>query len=91
MSIALLLLGLVTAAVWLTLLLFRGGFWLARERDDRDTPPDPANWPRVVAVVPARDEADVIARSIGSLLRQDYPGPFSVVLVDDGSSDGTAA
>jgi hopene-associated glycosyltransferase HpnB len=45
----------------------------------------------VVAVVPARNEADVIARSIGSLLRQDYAGPFRVVLVDDGSSDGTAA
>ena len=41
-------------------------------------------------MVPARDEADVIARSIGSLLAQDYPGPFQVVLVDDNSSDGTA-
>ena len=39
----------------------------------------------MVAVVPARNEADVIAQSIGSLLRQDYPGPFRVVLVDDGS------
>ncbi|MFC7553903.1 glycosyltransferase [Pseudoroseomonas wenyumeiae] len=45
----------------------------------------------MVAVVPARDEADVIARSVGSLLQQDYPGPFRVVLVDDGSTDGTAA
>jgi hopene-associated glycosyltransferase HpnB len=44
----------------------------------------------VTAVVPARDEADVIARSVGSLLAQDYPGAFHVVLVDDGSSDGTA-
>jgi hopene-associated glycosyltransferase HpnB len=32
---------------------------------------------------------DVIARSIGSLLAQDYPGPFRVVLVDDNSGDGT--
>jgi hopene-associated glycosyltransferase HpnB len=45
----------------------------------------------VVAVVPARNEADVIVQSIESLLRQDYPGSFRVVLVDDGSSDGTAA
>jgi hopene-associated glycosyltransferase HpnB len=44
----------------------------------------------VAAVVPARNEADVIARSIGSLLRQDYPGEFRVLLVDDGSDDGTA-
>ena len=39
-----------------------------------DLPPEPAAWPAVVAVVPARNEADVIARSIGSLLAQDYPG-----------------
>ena len=65
-------------------------FWLARERDDRDHPPAPACWPSVTAVVPARDEADVVARSIGSLLAQDYPGAFRVVLVDDQSSDGTA-
>ena len=43
-----------------------------------------------MAVVPARNEADVIADSIASLLRQDYAGPFRVVLVDDGSTDGTA-
>jgi hopene-associated glycosyltransferase HpnB len=43
----------------------------------------------VVAVVPARDEAELIARSLGSLLAQDYPGAFHVVLVDDQSSDGT--
>ncbi|MBP0491734.1 glycosyltransferase [Pararoseomonas indoligenes] len=86
----LLLLGLVPVAIWLVMLLARGGFWLCRERDDRDLAPEPAAWPRVVAVVPARNEADVIARSIGSLRGQDYPGPFSVVLVDDGSTDSTA-
>ena len=42
-------------------------------------------------MIPARDEADVIAESLGSLLRQDYPGPFTVVLVDDQSRDSTAA
>ena len=41
-------------------------------------------------MVPARDEADVIAQSIGSLLAQDYPGDFRIVLVDDQSGDGTA-
>ena len=82
--------GLLSLAVWLYLLVARGGFWLARERDD-GVLASPSRWPAVVAVVPARNEADVIARSIGSLLAQDYPGPFRVVLVDDGSSDGTAA
>ena len=83
--------GLVAAAVWLYLLVARGGFWLARERDDGANLPPPALWPAVAAVVPARNEADVIAQSIASLMRQDYPGPFRIVLVDDGSSDGTAA
>jgi hopene-associated glycosyltransferase HpnB len=83
------LIGALVLAIWAYLLAGRGGFWRARERDDRDEVPNPANWPRVVAVVPARDEADVIARSIGSLLAQDYPGDFRVILVDDNSSDGT--
>jgi hopene-associated glycosyltransferase HpnB len=77
-------------AIWAYLIVGHGGFWLARERDDRGQPPDPQAWPPVTAVVPARDEADVIARSIGSLLAQDYPGRFRIVLVDDNSSDGTA-
>jgi hopene-associated glycosyltransferase HpnB len=82
--------GVLTLAIWLYLLLARGGFWLARERDDRKESPPPADWPSVTAVVPARDEADVIARSVGSLLAQDYPGAFKVILVDDQSTDGTA-
>ncbi|MDE2162466.1 MAG: glycosyltransferase [Alphaproteobacteria bacterium] len=79
----------LSLAIWLVLLLGRGFFWRARERDDRDTPVEPVRWPSVVAVVPARNEADVIARSIGSLLAQDYAGAFRVILVDDQSGDGT--
>ena len=82
-------------AAWAYLLLFRGWFWLCRERDDRAARPgDQALdglWPSIVAVIPARDECDMIALSVGSLLRQDYRGRFSVVLVDDQSADGTAA
>ncbi|MFO1080078.1 MAG: glycosyltransferase [Reyranellaceae bacterium] len=89
MTVALAL-GLLSLAIWVHLLTLRGGFWLARERDDRETILPPARWPAVVAVVPARNEADVIGRSVGSLLAQAYPGPFRIVLVDDGSDDGTA-
>ena len=46
-------------------------------------------WPAVVAVVPARNEADSLPVTLPTLLRQDYPGEFRVVLVDDGSDDGT--
>lgn len=43
----------------------------------------------MAVVVPARDEADVVGRAIASLLAQDYSGGFTIVLVDDGSEDGT--
>ena len=87
---------LIPLAIWAYLLFGRGWFWLCGERDDsaagaNKTPNAPDAWPSVVAIIPARDEADMIARSVGSLLRQDYPGPFSVVVVDDQSTDGTAA
>jgi hopene-associated glycosyltransferase HpnB len=45
--------------------------------------------PTVAIVVPARDEAPVIEATLRSLLAQDYPGPCRVILVDDGSADGT--
>jgi hopene-associated glycosyltransferase HpnB len=77
-------------AIWIYLIAARGGFWRASERDDYEQPTAPRSWPAVAAVIPARDEADVIAESLGSLLRQDYPGPFTVVLVDDQSRDATA-
>jgi hopene-associated glycosyltransferase HpnB len=79
----------LTVVLWAYLSAGRGQFWRARERDDVSNPP-PAAWPRIVAIVPARDEAAGIAASIGSLLRQEYPGDFSIVLVDDQSADGTA-
>ncbi len=80
----------VALVVWLGIVLARDGFWLTRERDTVDLPPAPLHWPAVTAIVPARDEADVIAQSIGSLIAQDYPGEFRIILVDDNSSDGTA-
>jgi len=88
--IAGILFGFVPLAIWLYLLLFRRGFWLLRERDSWPLP-EPEAWPSVVAVVPARNEADVIGRSIASLAAQDYPGDFRIVLVDDQSDDGTGA
>jgi hopene-associated glycosyltransferase HpnB len=76
-------------AVWVYLMTARGGYWRADERDDLRQP-DPAAWPRVTAVIPARDEAETIGTTVRSLLGQDYPGLFSIVLVDDESRDGTA-
>jgi len=87
--------GLVIAsaalAAWLYLTARRGGFWRASVRVEQNPAPRPVSWPAVVAVVPARDEAEVIGASLASLLDQDYPGAFDVILVDDQSRDGTAA
>ena len=75
-------------AIWIYLVFARGGFWLGRERDDT-TPSRLAVPPKVAIIVPARNEAENIAQSVTSLLAQNYPA-FTLVLVDDDSTDGTA-
>src|ERR1700722_4394231 len=85
----------VALAIWLYLLLGHGGFWRSSERDDGHAAPvgsaPPVAWPNVAIVIPARDEAEGIGESVPSLLGQDYPGDWSIILVDDASSDATAA
>ena len=79
-------------AIWVYLIAAHGKFWLSTP----ELAPVPCvRGPRVDIVVPARDEAESIGPVIASLLAQDYgarePGAFAVTLVDDDSSDGTAA
>lgn len=83
-------LALAVLALWLYLMVGHGMFWLADQMDNRSEPAPPAAWPRVVAVIPARNEAGTIAETVRSLLSQGYPGEFRIVLVDDESRDGTA-
>lgn len=88
----------VSAAAWLYLLVAHGGYWLTGQRLPRasggpagpERRPQAPLWPPVVAVVPARNEADILPVTLPALLAQEYPGDFRVVLVDDGSEDGTA-
>ena len=79
----------IPLAIWIYLFLARGNFWQLREDDIYLQPL--ANRPRVVAIVPARNEAETIAQTVRSLAAQDYPGEFSIIIVDDHSEDGTAA
>lgn len=79
----------LSAAIWVYLLFFRGGFWRADQRLPEATP-ELERWPDIAAVIPARNEADVIGRAVTSLLTQDYPGRLDVFLADDQSTDGTA-
>ena len=79
-------------AAWIGLLCLRGGFWRVEPRLDgvAGAASAPGNWPGVAAIVPARDEAETVGEAVRSLAEQDYPGRFSIVVVDDESSDGTA-
>ena len=86
---------IVSVLAWVYLLVARGGFWRCAERDDEDgagsrRPDEPAAWPAVAVIVPARNEADVIGETLGALLQQDYRGEFTIVVVDDDSTDETA-
>src|SRR5262249_61741947 len=79
-------------AAWCYLLAGHGGYWRTDVRmPGRARAPDPRRWPSVAAVVPARDEAAILPETLPTLLAQDYPGAFRVVLVDDASGDGTGA
>ena len=79
----------IPLAIWIYLFLARGNFWQLRE--DALEPKTLGNWPRAVAVVPARNEGATVSQALLSLLKQDYPGGFSIIIVDDHSEDGTVA
>ncbi len=82
---------LLSLIIWLYLLFFRGNFWLCNQ-----SLPDQIinnltlnNYPSVCAIIPARNEAEVINISLESLLKQDYKGQFSLILINDQSTDPT--
>jgi len=80
--------GLVSVAIWLYLLAFRGGFWRIR-LGGAEAAKGRISARSVAAVVPARNEADVVGRAVSSLLAQEFDGRLHVYLVDDDSTDAT--
>ncbi len=74
---------------WIYVLAGHGGFWRTGHRLPASGR-QPDSWPSVIVVIPARDEADMLPQTLPTLLTQDYPGRFTVILVDDESTDGTA-
>ncbi|TNF37726.1 MAG: glycosyltransferase family 2 protein [Deltaproteobacteria bacterium] len=48
-----------------------------------------AEWPPVSVVMPMRNEAAMIAETLGAMRRQDYPGELELLCVDGMSTDGT--
>ncbi len=82
---------ILSAVIWVYLLVLHGRFWQADQRLPDVSKDVIQPQPAVIAVVPARNEADVVAQAVSSLLQQNYEGDFHVILVDDKSDDGTAA
>ena len=84
-------LGAGSLAAWSYLVFCNRRFWQGDQRLRAEAPANDAlaKWPAVVALVPARNEADVVERTLHSLLAQDYPGELQIVLLDDHSDDGT--
>jgi hopene-associated glycosyltransferase HpnB len=82
-------LAILALTIWIYLIFGRGWFWLANTRIDNEDDRPLVAYPNICAIVPARNEADVIDKSLTSLLQQNYQGKFSIVLVDDRSNDGT--
>jgi cellulose synthase/poly-beta-1,6-N-acetylglucosamine synthase-like glycosyltransferase len=86
---------LISLVIFLGILLIRYftllwfGYLQHQERGIRGDVSD-VELPPVSVVVPAYNEATVIGRAIDSLLRLDYP-LYEVIVVDDGSGDGTLA
>ncbi|WP_416673183.1 glycosyltransferase [Egbenema bharatensis] len=92
-SLILLFLTLLSLIIWLYLLVLRGQFWRSDQQLESASfslPPTPNSLPSICAVIPARNEADLLPATIRSLLTQDYPGDFTIIVVDDHSTDGTA-
>ncbi len=80
----------IVCAAWAIVLLDRRRSWPVEQFLRRPHGPPAEPVPEVVAIVPARDEADVLPETLPALLAQDHPR-FRVVLVDDRSGDGTGA
>ena len=80
----------LAAAAWIGLVVARGDFWDARP-DRLAEPVDGDPTPDVHVVIPARNEGDVIGRTVASVLAQRYAGRVSVTVVDDRSDDATAS
>ena len=89
MSAMLLALALLSVIAWLVVVLHRAPPGSLLPDGDRSAATAPDEWPSVAVVVPARNEAETLPRTLPRLLAQDYPGPHRVVVVDERSSDGT--
>ena len=78
-------LGATYVVIWAYLGGFRGAFWRLRERlRERDAP-----GVAVTVVIPARNEQQLVGRTVASLRAQRSDSSLRIVVADDESSDST--
>jgi len=63
---------------------------LRRKRYVIDATPEPESWPSVSVIVAAFNSAGRIGEKVRELRDLDYPGEVVIIVIDDGSTDGTA-
>src|SRR5262249_58493085 len=84
----------VPAVAWIYLLAAHGGYWRTGCRlpvGGGDAGTSAGDWPSVVAVIPARDEAGVLPLTLSRLLAQGDPGGVAGVAGGDGRGGRGAA
>lgn len=84
-------LGWILFAVWAVAAGLPTIWFIGRSlRQRSDSVPEPAEWPLVTVVVPARDEGHKIEAGLRSLIAADYPH-FEIIAINDRSRDDTGA
>jgi hopene-associated glycosyltransferase HpnB len=92
LEMALTFLGIASCLAWLGIVFHPARPWdLNMVGDDAPLLPDPPTWPSVCVLVPARNEAAILPRTLPTLLAQDYPGNWWMVVIDDRSDDDTSS
>ncbi len=83
--------GAFALLIWIGIVLHPARPWdFCPAGEDNVLPLEPHEWPFVQVLIPARNEAAILRETLPSLLNQDYPGSFSVSVIDDRSHDQTA-
>ncbi len=81
--------GAVCVITWCYLLVAHGRFWMVWRLGAEVAPRTQTGL--IAVIVPARNEAEVVGKSVSSLLQQSCADSIRIFVVDDNSTDATAA
>ncbi|MCL2474108.1 MAG: glycosyltransferase [Alphaproteobacteria bacterium] len=78
------ILGILSLCAWIYLFRFHNSFWLLLFPEKVSVP---TYTPSVDIIVPMRNEAAMLHKTLPALLKQNYSGDWNIILVDDNSTD----